>query len=687
MTPITGIAQETDNPFFTEWKTVYGVPPFNLILNKHYLPAFTEGINQQKVEILEIVNKPELPNFDNTILALDQSGSLLKKVGPVFYSLNSANTNDSMQEIIRQISPLTTKHSDDIYLNSDLFRKVRTVYNTRMSMKLDPEQLRLVEETYKEFVRKGAKLDTASQSKLRKLNQEINLLQIQFSQNLLSENNRFKLIIDNREDLAGLPEATIQAAAQEANKDSATRGKWVFTLQNPSVMPFLQYADNRDLREKMFKAYINRGNNNNDKDNKAIITKLVSLRFQKAKLLGYASFADYALDDRMAKKPENVYNLLNQVWTPALKMAKTEAQQMQDYMKSQGDSFRLEGWDWRYYSEKVMKEQFDLNEEDLKPYFPLESVRDGIFYLVERLYGIIFTPITSAPMYHKDVSLYQCSDAEGNAIGVIYFDFHPRASKRGGAWCTHFRSQTYKNGSRVMPVINIVCNFTPPGADKPALLTTDEVETFFHEFGHALHGLFSDVKFNGLASSPRDFVELPSQIMEHWVFEPELLNIYARHYKTGNVIPTELIEKIVSSRKSGSGFRTTEYTAASILDMDYHILKEAKTIDVLNFESASMNKIGLIPQIPPRYRSTYFQHTMTGGYTAGYYSYLWAEVLDADAYRAFKESGDIFNRQVATKFRKSILEKGGTKDAMQLYKDFRGKEPTIDALLEDRGLK
>jgi peptidyl-dipeptidase Dcp len=681
------MSQNAENPFFSEWTAFYGVPPFDKILNKHYMPAFLEGMKQQKAEILAITSSKEAPGFDNTILMLDKSGELLRKVGLVFYSLNSANTSDSMQDIARQISPLTTQHSDDIYLNSKLFKRVKAVYNNRQSLKLDEFQLRLVEETYKEFVRSGANLDTASQSKLRKLNKEINMLQLQFGQNLLAENNRFRLVIDKKEDLAGIPNNFVETAAQLANADTSTKGRWIFTLQNPSVMPFLQYAENRALRERIFNSYINRGNNNNEKDNKAIITKLISLRLQKAKLLGFSSYADFALDDRMAKKPQNVYDLINKVWTPAINVAKNEATEIEDYIRKTGDSFHLEAWDWRFYSEKVKKEKFDINEESLRPYFKLENVRDGIFYVAGKLYDLTFTEITLAPKYHKDASLYQCNDNDGNVIGLVYMDFFPRPGKRGGAWCGNFRPQYYKNGNRVMPIITIVCNFTPPSKDKPSLLSADEVETFFHEFGHCLHGLLRDVKYSGLSGVPRDFVELPSQIMEHWVFEPEVLQQYARHYLTGELIPQPIVDKLVKSQKFGSGFRTVEYIAASVLDMDYHTLKEVNDLDVLKFETMSMNRLGLIPQIPPRYRSTYFQHTMTGGYTAGYYSYLWAEVLDADAYMAFKETGDIFNRETANRFRKCILEKGGSKDAMQMYIEFRGKEPSIDALLEDRGLK
>jgi len=393
----------------------------------------------------------------------------------------------------------------------------------------------------------------------------------------------------------------------------------------------------------------------------------------------------------MAKNPANVYNLLMQIWSPALKMAESERADMQSYIRdhSSGDATGdvVEGWDWRYYSEKVMKDRFDLSEDALKPYFQLDNVRKGVFYVANRLYGLTFTEVKDAPKYHPDVTLWECKDADGTHLGVLYLDFHPRASKRGGAWCTSYRSQSYKDGKRVAPVVSVVCNFTAPSAGKPALLTPEEAETFFHEFGHALNGLVENVKYEGISGVPRDFVELPSQVMEHWAFEPEVLKVYAKHYQTGEVIPAGLVDKIVKSSKFGQGFKTTEYLAASLLDMDYHTLTNASNLDVLAFEKASMDKIGLIPQIPPRYRSTYFQHTMTGGYTAGYYSYIWAEVLDADAFQAFKETGNIFDQATATRFRKCILEKGGAKEAMQLYIDFRGKEPSIDALLENRGLK
>lgn len=685
---ITGSAlTQQKNPFMAEWNTPFQVPPFGQIKNEHFMPVFLEGIKQHQAEIDAIVANRAAPTFENTILAFDESGALLEKVSLVFYGLNSANTNKEMQDIAKQLSPVVTKHVDDINLNAGLFRRIKSVYERRDNLKLDPDQKRLVEETYKDFVRGGANLDSLKQEKLRELNREISLLQLTFGQNLLAENNDFKLVISDSAGLAGLPQGVIAAAAEVAKTDSATKGKWVFILQNPCVMPFLQFSERRDLRKKIFNGYINRGNNNNDKDNKAVIAKLIPLRLEKARLMGYPTFADFVLEDRMAKNPGNVYKLLEQIWVPALEKARQEDSAMQVMIRTSGGEFELGGWDWRYYSDKMMKQKFDLDEETLKPYFKLENVRDGIFYVANRLYGITFTEVKDAPKYFSDVTLYECKDADGTHLGVLYLDFHPRAGKRGGAWCGSYRTQSYREDKRIAPVMTIVCNFTAPAAGKPALLTPDETETFFHEFGHAIAGLLRNVRYNGISGVPRDFVELPSQIMEHWVFEPEVLKVYAKHYKTGEVIPQALVEKIEKSSKYGQGFKTTEYVAASILDMDYHTLKEISDIDVLKFERASMDRIGLIPQIPPRYRSTYFQHTMTGGYTAGYYSYIWAEVLDADAFQAFKETGDIFDKTTATKFRKEILEKGGSADAMVLYKNFRGSEPGIDALLINRGLK
>lgn len=675
------------NPFFTEYATPFGVPPFDEIKLEHYKPAFLKGMEEQAKEIDAIVNARSMPDFENTIVALDQSGQLLRRVSAVFYGLNSANTSDEMQALSKELSPLLSKHSDDISLNPRLFERVKQVYDNKEKFNLDKEQTKLLEETYQDFVRGGANLDSAKQVKLRQLNSEIAMLQLTFGQNMLKETNAFQLVIDKKEDLSGLPESLIANAAAAA-KAAGMEGKWLFTLHNPSVMPFLQYADNRALREKIFKGYINRGNNNNDADNKEVVKTLLQKRLEKAQLMGYEDYASFVLEDRMAKTSANVYNLLDEVWTPALKQAKAELADIQNEIKKEGNSFEAEGWDWRYYFEKAKKAKFNLDENQIRPYLPLDQVREGAFYVANKLYGITFTQLKDMPLPHPDALCFECKDKDGTHLGVLYMDFFPRASKRGGAWCGSYRSQTYADGKRQGPVVTIVCNFTQPAAGEPALLSADEAATLFHEFGHGLHNLFKDVHYYGVSGVPRDFVELPSQIMEHWVFEPEVLKVYAKHYKTGEVIPAELIEKLDKSGKYGQGFATTEYLAASLLDMDYHVLKEIPAdFDVMAFEQQTLGKRGLLKQIPSRYRTTYFNHTMGGGYTAGYYSYIWAEVLDADAFQAFKETGDIFNQDLAQKFRTYILTPGGIDDAMDMYKNFRGKEPGTDALLKNRGLK
>ena len=670
----------------TEFTTPFGVPPFDKIELDDYMPAFKEAIAQQQKEVDDIVGQTAAPDFENTIVALDQSGSLLRKVNAVFSGLNSANTNDEMQALSRELSPLLSKNSDDIRLNKDLFARVKTVYDNRESLNLNKEQKKLLEETYKSFVRGGANLDAEQQARLRELNSEISMLQLTFGQNMLKETNAFQLVIENKDDLAGLPESLI-LNAEVAARAAGLEGKWLFTLHNPSVMPFLQYADNRALREKIFKGYINRGNNGNDADNKDVVLKLVTLRLEKAKLMGYDDYASFVLEDRMAKTSDKVYALLDEIWKPALGKAKEELADINAEIKKEGGNFEAEGWDWRYYFEKAKKAKFDLDENQVRPYLKLENVRDGAFLLANKLYGITFTPIKEIPLPHPDAQAFECKDKDGTHLGVLYMDFFPRASKRGGAWCGTYRSQTYKDGKRQGPVVTIVCNFSQPAPGQPALLSADEAETLFHEFGHGLHNLFKDVHYYGVSGVPRDFVELPSQVMEHWVFEPELLKEYAKHYETNEVIPAELIEKLDKSGKYGQGFATTEYLAASLLDMDFHVLKEVhEGADVMKFEETVLGERGLLKQIPSRYRTTYFNHTMGGGYTAGYYSYIWAEVLDADAYQAYKETGDIFNQEVAAKFREYVLTPGGIDDAMDMYKNFRGKEPNTEPLLKNRGL-
>lgn len=678
--------EKEENPFFSEFKTPNGVPPFEQIKIEHYLPAFKEGIVQQQKEIDAIVNSSETPAFENTIVAMENSGELLERVSNVFYNMMSSNTNEEIQKIAKEISPLLSKHEDDITLNDKLFKKVKSVYDQKDKLQLNNEQKMLLEKTYKGFVRGGANLDDNKKAQLREINKELSLLSLQFGENLLKETNAFSLVVDKESDLSGLPQSLITSAAETA-KERGLQGKWVFTLHNPSIMPFLQYADNRDLREKIFKAYINRGNNNNKNDNKAIISKIASLRVKRANLLGYKTHADFVLDENMAKNAENVYKLLNQLWTPALKIAKKEAEELQQMINKSGKDFKLQAWDWRYYAEKLRKEKYDLDDELLRPYFKLENVREGAFYVANKLYGITFTERTELPKYHSEARAFEVKEADGKFLGILYTDYFPRESKRGGAWCSSYRKQSIKNGENVTPVMVNVCNFSKPSGDKPALLTFEEATTLFHEFGHALHGLLSHTTYNRLSGSavPRDFVELPSQIMENWAGEPEVMKIYAKHYLTGQAIPDELIKKIKDSEHYGQGFMTTEYLAASLLDLNWHTLTDPKEVDAEKFEAEVLNKVGLIPEIVVRYRSPYFNHIFAGGYSSGYYSYIWAEVLDADAFEAFKETS-LFDQKTAKSFRDNVLSKGGTEEAMTLYRRFRGADPKIEPLLKRRGL-
>ena len=675
------------NPFFKEWDTPFGTPPFSEIKEEHYMPAFLEGIRQHEQEIEAIANNPEAPTFENTLEALEYSGQLLTRVENVFYNLTSANTNDRLQAISKEVAPIRTKHYDDILLNEKLFARIKALWEKRDQLNLNPEQARLLEKYYKDFVRGGANLNEEKKARLREINKELSVLTIRFGENILKENNRFELVIENEADLAGLPENVIRAAA-EAAKERGHEGRWVFTLHKPSLIPFLQYSEKRDLREKLFKAYINRGNHDDELDNKEILTKIVDLRIERAHLLGYDTHAHFVLEENMAKKPENVYDLLNKVWGPALNMAKKEAYELQQLIFDEGHKFRLQPWDWWYYAEKLKKAKYDLDEEMLRPYFKLENVRQGVFDVAHRLYGITFEKRDDIPKYHPDVETFEVKEEDGTHIGILYTDYFPRSSKRGGAWMNAFRKQQRRNGKKISPIIVNVGNFSKPTADNPALLSLDEVNTMFHEFGHALHGLLSDRTYPSLTGTevPRDFVELPSQIMENWAVEPEVLKMYARHYQTGEPMPDELIEKIRQSGHFNQGFATTEYLAAAFLDMDWHTLTEPTTLPPLEFENASMQRIGLIPEIVVRYRSPYFLHIFSGGYSAGYYSYIWAEVLDADAFEAFKEAG-IFDRETAQRFRENILAAGGTEDPMVLYKRFRGKEPSIEPLLKRRGLK
>ncbi len=677
-----------DNPLLVaEFNTPFKVPPFSKIKNKYYLPAFKEAMKTQKEEIDTIVNNPDEPTFENTLVALDNSGELLNRVSNIFFNLKSADTNDSINQIAKEVSPLLSQHQDDISLNEGLFKRVKAVYDKQDDLNLNTEQKMLLKKVYENFVRGGANLTGEQKERFREINKKLSMLTLKFGENLLNENNAFELIIDNTEDLAGLPEAVI-SGAKETAEAKGYKDKWVFTLQKPSLIPFLTYSEKRNLREKIFKAYINRGDNNNENDNKDIIKQIVNLRIERAHMLGFKTHADYILDVNMAKTPKNVFDLLNKVWKPAIKTAKQEAADIQLMINKDGKNFKLQPWDWWYYSEKIRKKRYDLDEEALRPYFKLENVRKGMFLLANKLYGITFTPLTDVPVYNKDVSVFEVKDADGSYIGIYYVDYFPRKSKQGGAWMTSFTKQSHIKGKDVKPIVMNVTNFSKPTGDKPALLSFEEVETMFHEFGHALHGLLSECTYNTLSgtSVARDFVELPSQVMENWASEPEMLKLYAKDYKTGKVIPDELIQKIQKSKQFNQGFITTEYMAAAYLDMYWHTMSEKNdSLDVNKFENDVFNKIGLIPEIISRYRSTNFAHIFSGEYSAGYYGYQWAAVLDADAFQAFKETGDIFNKEVAKSFRNNILSKGGTDEPMNLYIKFRGKKPTPDALLKRLG--
>ena len=676
-----------DNPLLAAYDTPYEAPPFNLIKNEHFKPAIEEGIHLQQNEVNAIANNPSKPTFENTIVALENSGTLLNRITTVFGNLNTANTNDTLQALAQEMAPALSKNNDDIYLNERLFARVQKIWDTQISLKLNPEQSKLLEKKYKTFIRSGAKLDDAQKEKLRKINEELSVLSLKFGDNVLAENNAYQLIIDKKEDLAGLPADVVEAAAEEANNNDKS-GKWIFTLQNASVMPFLQYSVNRELRKKIWTAYQNRGNNGNELDNRINIVQMVNLRQQRAQLLGYKSHADYVLEERMAKTPEKVYELLDKLWTPALAKAKQEEADIKALMLADGIKDEVQPYDWRYYTEKIRKQRYDLDEQEIKPYFSLDNVRNGIFTVAGNLYGLKFKQVTDVPVYHKEVTAWEVTEKDGKYVGLLYMDFFPRASKKGGAWMTSYRKQQTKDGKRITPIISIVCNFSKPTTDTPALLTFDETTTFFHEFGHALHGLLSNVTYESLAGTSvfTDFVELPSQIMENWAAEPEVLKMYAKHYKTGAVIPDELIKKLQESATFDQGFATVEYLAASYLDLSYHTLTEPLTQNVIPFEEAAMKKIGLPGAIISRYRSTYFIHIFSGGYSAGYYSYIWSGVLDTDAFEAFKTTS-LFDPATAKSFRTNILEKGGTGDPSVFYRTFRGAEPSIEPLLRKRGLE
>lgn len=676
---------QAQNPFFVEWTTPFGVPPFGEIKPEHFIPAFEEGIRQHKAEVEAIINNTAALTFDNVVVAYDNAGELLDKVNSVFGCLTGTDITPELESIQQQISPMLTSHRSDLSLNPKLFAKVKAIYDQRKSLNLNAAQSRLLDKLYKGFERGGANLSDSDKAKLRELDQQLSKLSLSFGRNLRNDNGAFALVIDNQADLTGLPESVKTAAAAEA-KSRSMEGKWVFTLDKPSLIPFLQYADNRSLREQLYKGYLERCNHGNANDNKAVLDAIANLRIERANLLGFDNHASYVLDRNMAKDPKAVYALLEELWSPALKLAGKELNEMKAIKVKEGQGEDFQSWDWWYYAEKVRKEKYNLDEEMLRPYFALNNVLDGIFDLTTKLYGITYRPLADVPTYNTENQVFEVLDKDGSHLGVVYFDFHPRASKRVGAWCTRFRGQSYKDGNKVTPVVSIVCNFTKPAGNEPALLNLDEVETLFHEYGHGLHSLFCDVPYQSLAGVERDFVELPSQIMENWAFEPSVLAMYAKHYKTGEVIPANLVEKIQNSSLFNQGFATVEYLGASLLDMDYHTQTKSEKRDIAQFEQQSLSKFGLMPEIAPRYRSTYFQHIFSGGYSSGYYAYIWAEVLDSDAFEAFRESGNLFDPTVAAAFREHILSKGGTSEGGVLYQNFRGKEPKKEPLMKRRGL-
>ena len=674
-----------DNPLLAEWDTPFGVPPFDQIQNEDYLPAFKVAMERHSEEIQAIVSNDEPPTFENTIVEMERAGADLSRVSRVFYAVEGAHSNDTLREVSRTIAPELAGHRDDIRFNPELWARVETVWESRESEGLDPEQLTLLEDAYDGFVRSGAALDEEAKSRLREINGELAELSTNFSQNLLKETNDFELYVEDRADAGHVPGNLLVSAEAEAKKRGHDGGL-SFTLQRPSINPFLQYSPNRELRERIFMGYAMRGDNGNEADNNAILARTADLRVEKARLLGYPSYAAYVLSDNMAETPERVYGLLDEIWEPAIQVAERDRDALQAMMEADGIDDEIAAWDWRYYAEKVRKARYDLDEEILRPYFEVNSARDGVFEVANRLYGVTFTELPDLPRWHPDQQVFEVREADGTHVGILYMDFFMRESKRGGAWMNSLRSQSRFDGE-VTPIVTTNFNFPPPSGDTPSLLSFGDVETLAHEMGHALHGLFSDVTYRSLSgtSVDRDFVELGSQIMENWMGEPEVLRLYAKHFVTGEPIPESLVEKLSNASKFDQGFATVEYLAASYLDMAWHTLEAPAGVTPDEFEAMAMERVGLIEEIIPRYRSTYFAHIFSGGYSAGYYAYIWAEVLDADAFDAFKETS-LFDKETATRFRQEVLSQGGTRPGMELYGAFRGRDPSIEPLLERRGL-
>lgn len=706
------------NPLMQPSGDAFGAPEFDKIESTDYLPAFKEAFKQQKAEIDAIAKNSEAPTYENTIDALEKSGQLLSHVSGIFMNVNETDADDTMKETEKIITPMLTEQSAYITMNEPLFQRVKTLYDNQSTLGLTREQEVVLEKYYKMFVKGGALLSAEQKAELVEIDKQLSLATMQFGDNSLAETNAYTLNITDTKDLSGLPEAVVAAAKDRA--EAAGKDGWLFTLQIPSWEPFMQYADNRALRKEMFLAYTMRGNNDNEHDNKAFIKQILELRLRKAKLFGYDTFADYQLEDKMAKTPEAAYNLLMTIWEPAIARAKQEAIDLQELLTADlaanadaiaGDEVAsdpvLRGWDWRYYSEKLRQQRYALDEKELKPYFSLENVRKGAFMVANKLYGVSFKPLTvagfpNAPettegnvdatmpdVYNPEVSCFEVLDEDGSHLALYYTDYFPRATKRAGAWMNNIYEAVHLDGRDQDPMIVNVCNFTTPTGDTPSLLNIDETRTLFHEFGHATHGFLTKCHYPMVSGTnvARDFVELPSQVLEHWAVEPEVMKQYAFHYQTGEVIPDSLIAKMQNAGNFNSGFETTELVAAALLDIECHMLTNYDDFEAGAFEKAVTEKIGLIPEIPFRYRSTYFNHVFSGGYAVGYYSYLWAEVLDADAFEAYKESGNVLNEALGRSFRRNVLEMGGSEEPMELYKRFRGAEPNPDAMLHGRGLK
>lgn len=669
------------NPFFNEYKTPFEVPPFDKIQAEHFIPAFEKGIADHKVEVEAILASEEEPTFENTVVAMDQSGKLLEKVSSAFFGLSSANTSPELQEIQMEVSPKLSAHSDEISLDPRFFAKIKAVYEKRDNLDLTTEEAYILENLYKGLVRQGADLPEEKKVELKALNQELSIIGVKISQNVLKEINSFQMVIENEEDLAGLP-LSVKDGAAEAAAAAGLEGKWLFTTQKPSMLPFLTYAHNRELRRTLYNGYLMRGDNDNEFDNKELVASMMEIRANRAELLGYPTHAHLVLESRMAKEPQNVYDLLDQLWAGALPAAKKDLVEMQAIADREGADFKIESSDWWYYAEKLRKEKYDLDDNELRPYFKLDNVMKGAFAVATNLYGITFTELPAIPKPHSEAVAFEVKEENGEHLGVLYLDFHPRESKRQGAWCGRYRSHKVEDGKEITPVVTMVMNFTRGSGEVPSLLSIDEVSTLFHEFGHALDGLFAENSY-GYSYVARDFVELPSQIMEHWVTLPEVLEMYAKHYETGEVIPAELVTRIRNSSLFNQGFNKTEFLAACYLDMAYHTITAGTDIEVKSFEKDALDRINLIDEIEPRYRTTYFTHII-GGYDAGYYSYDWSAVLDHDAFEAFKENG-IFDNKTADLFRYNILAKNGTMDPMEMYVAFRGKEPSIEPLLRNLG--